>query len=80
MSPAKFQTEIHNNTTSTQIHKCGYESETEKLSRRISIRANASPKKNKSATLMKSEADMIASVDEATREADTADHSHAKTK
>jgi len=71
MFPAECQAEVHSHVTDTPARECGYESETEKLSRRVSIKADTSSKtsqKDKTVTLMEWETDMNVSMDEATRE------------
>jgi len=66
---AKCQAEEHSHAINILAHECG-QSKGEKISRSVLIRADVRPKtpqKDKSATFMECEADMIASADEATR-------------
>jgi len=70
MLPVVCQVEEHSHVTGTPTHECGHESQGERLSRRVSIRADARskiPQKDKNATLMEFEVDKIATADEATR-------------
>jgi len=70
MYPAECQVEEHSHTIGIPAYECGHESESEKLSWKISIRADANPEtsqKDKSATLMECEANMTALANEAMR-------------
>jgi len=68
MFPAERQVEEHSHAIGIVIHECGHVLKDENLPRRVS-RGDASPKtleRDESATLMKSEANMIVSENETT--------------
>jgi len=72
MLPAECHAEEHSHAIGTPTHECRHELEGEKLSRKVSIRAEAKseiPQKDKSAMSIECETDKTASEDEATRRA-----------
>jgi len=72
MLSAEYHIEEHNHAIGTPAHECGHELEGEKLSRKVSIRAEAKPEipqKDKSVMSMECEIDNTASENENTRSA-----------